>query len=310
MRPLQVLEIAEPANFDESAYLRANPDVLHAGRPAREHFEAHGIKEGRRQLTAAFVSGAYRKEKFNRFRHVLDLPVSVLQSGTFPIVTTERAYDLADYLAESANAEFGPFTEELEKKPDGLFLDIGCGFRERLFHNCLYLEVYPSVTADLIVEPNCTYPIKSGTLDGIGCFSVLEHTRKPWIVVAEIARMLKPAGFVFIDWPFLQPVHGFPSHYYNATREGLRTIFEDNGFAIDLVKTGGHETPAHTVNWIATEMLNRLPEEARERLGGKTFAELAAMSPDDPFWRGIVGALSDDAVSQFACGNMLIGRKA
>lgn len=135
---------------------------------------------------------------------------------------------------ESANPGFGPFDAEMKANPDKLYMDLGCGRREEKLDNCLYLEVYPSVSADFVVEPNCLYPIRSGSLDGIGCFAVLEHCRKPWQVVAEITRMLKPGGKAFIDWRFLQPVHGFPSHFFNTTREGLRSIFEDNGLAVEV----------------------------------------------------------------------------
>ena len=223
------VEIVTEDNFDPEAYLLANPDVLDAGLDPRRHYEEYGRHEERRQLSS---EGFSRRHKYARFRHLLAPPYDAQASETFPIVTSTAHFDLSSYAKESANPGFGPFDEVLAANPDKFYMDLGCGFRDKTFHNCLYLEVYNSRTADLIVEPNCLYPIRSGSLDGIGCFAVLEHTRKPWQVVGEMRRMLKPGGMVFIDWPFLQPVHGYPSHFFNATREGLRSVFEDNGFDV------------------------------------------------------------------------------
>jgi SAM-dependent methyltransferase len=198
----------------------------------------------------------------------------------------------------------------VERNPDGLFLDLGCGLRKVVYENCLYLEVYPSICADLIVAPDCTYPIKSSVLDGVGCFAVLEHTRKPWLVVEEIARMLKPGGRVYVDWPFLQPVHGFPSHYYNATREGLRAIFQDNGFKIDTLATFPFQTPDYTINWILSKFMRDLSNsERREKLLAMTVRELIEEPPGGECWRKILSTLPDEMLSEFACGNSLIGTK-
>jgi hypothetical protein len=138
----------------------------------------------------------------------------------------------------------------------------------------------------------------------------LEHTRKPWLVVQEIQRMLKRGGKAFIDWPFLQPVHGFPSHFFNATREGLRSLFEDNGFEIEIATTGPHETPAYTVNWILREMLARLPEgEAKNAFRTSTVGELSRIPPRSDFWLRIMSELPDPAIAEFACGNWLTAVK-
>jgi SAM-dependent methyltransferase len=303
-----VLEPASLDNLNEDAYLGANLDVKNAGMTAHEHFTKFGVREGRRQLASEYLENltSYRAAKFQKFKDILDLNNEALATATLPIAVG-RHLTLDDYQAESSGAGFGPFEDVIVANPGKLYLDIGCGFRDRVFLNCLYLEVYPSRTADLIVEPTCTYPIKSSTLDGIGCFAVLEHTRQPWLVVQEISRMLKPGGKVFIDWPFLQPVHGFPSHFFNATREGLRSIFEDAGFNVEIVATGAHQSPAWTVQWLLRDMLARLSDGslAKENFRKITVEELSKIPPDSDFWRQVLGELPDSAISEFACGNWL-----
>jgi SAM-dependent methyltransferase len=306
--PLVVLETPTDDGLDEDAYLAANPDVKAVGMNGLEHFLKHGKAEGRQQFSLQYLSNlaSYRTEKFRRFAATLDTDERGVPPASFPISIGDQYFSLTDYVYESAHPGFGPFDAEVEANPDKLYLDIGCGFRDTVYSNCLYLEVYPSRTADIVVAPTCLYPIKSSSLDGIGCFAVLEHTRKPWLVVQEIQRMLKPGGKAFIDWPFLQPVHGFPSHFFNATREGLCSLFEDTGFSIEYSATGAHQSPAYTVQWILREMLARLPPgAAKESFRNANVQTLSELSPQSDFWRKILLALPERAVSEFACGNWL-----
>jgi SAM-dependent methyltransferase len=303
-----LLEIATDENFDEAAYLAANPDVEASGIPARFHFEKVGRSEGRKQFTP---DRGERASKYHRLRHALASPYGDDPVGTFPIVTGTAHHDLSSYPRESANPSYASFDRAIASDPDGLYLDLGCGFRERTFDNCIYVEVYNSRSADLIVEPNCLYPIRDSVLNGIGCFAVLEHTRKPWQVVQEMRRMLKPGGRVFIDWPFLQPVHGYPSHFFNATREGLSSIFEDEGFSVDLCFTDVNQTAAYTINWILGAMAARLPAgRIRKDFLRMRVCDLIALDRNGPEWRGFVEALDEAAKEELACGNFLIATKA
>jgi SAM-dependent methyltransferase len=304
MTPVSVLVPVTFENFDPAAYLQANPDVAKAGVDPRKHFRKFGHREGRRQLNPDFQSAGaeMRRCKFARFKPYLDLEPG---ADTFP-VSVGRHYDLSEYQTEGANGDFGPFVQEVAAHPGLLYLDLGCGFRHTVYENCLYLEVYPSLTADLVVTPNTAYPIQDGTFDGIGCFAVLEHTRRPWELVQEIRRMLKPGGQVWIDWPFLQPVHGYPSHYFNATREGLRTTFEDAGFVLKSIDTWHFQGLDHTITWAMNELMRNLPPAARKRVGKMRVSDLLAHRPEDEFWRALVSLVDNATRERLACGNTLI----
>lgn len=266
---------------------------------------------GRRRSWVPFVMSIDGREKYRRFRDVLMPPLGAEVDGRFPLFATDKHFNLDDYQSESANHSVETFDDVVKALPDELFMDLGCGRRTHKFDNCLYVEVYPSISADLIVEPNCRYPIKNGSLRGIGCFAVLEHTRQPWVVVQEMWRMLKPGGQVFIDWPFLQPVHGYPSHFFNATREGLTTIFQDAGFNVDMAFTGAHQTAAYTVQWILGRFAHHLTDpELRHEFAQMRVSDLVSMSQQDPLWWKFLKALPEDAFSELACGNMLFATKA
>ncbi|UVO51814.1 class I SAM-dependent methyltransferase [Sphingomonas sp. SUN019] len=321
--PSPKFEPAIAENFDLDRYLAANPDVAQhvmSGGDGAAHFREFGLAERRRQMTAASFSSMKSRihRRYERFAPVLDASKGArgnfrfaAEKDAFPILYGASTYDLAAYDAESANAGFGPFVTEVEQNPDKLYADIGCGRRHTKSDNCLYIEVYPSVSADLIMEPGSRYPIASESLDGIGCFAVLEHVEEPWKVAEEFRRMLKPGGKVFIDWPFLQPVHGYPSHYYNATRAGLRRMFDD-GYDIELIDTLANQTPAHSITWYLSAMLSDLAQRdpaAHTRLLATPAGQLVAESPTGEFWTGLVASLSPEMVMTLACGNSLIARK-
>lgn len=321
MRDPTDFELATDANFVEALYLAANPDVARhvaAGGDAWKHFERHGRAEGRRQFTraAAGLPGTRGAAKYKLFAPILD--ASSGAGGTFRFLeTTESfpvgygaaAHELGEYAAESANPGLGDFVEAVRANPDKLYLDVGCGRRSRTFDNCLYLEVYPSASADLIIEPACRYPIADASLDGIGCFAVLEHMTEPWIAAEEFARMLKPGGIVYIDYPFLVPIHGYPSHYYNATRDGLARLF-DRGFERIRLATEPNQTPDHAISWQLAGLAEALTDDAlREELKAMSVGELIAQPPGGAFWKRVIAATPDKARSTFAAGNTLIARK-
>lgn len=315
------LEPATDANFDDQLYLAANADIarhpVYGSDPWR-HFDRHGRIEGRKQLTraAAGYPTTRRSAKYERFRHLLDPSRGaggafrfLGDDGSFPVSYGGTAHDLSDYDDESANPGLGDFVETVRLHPDRLYLDVGCGRRSRHFDNCLYLEVYPSISADLVIEPACRYPIADASLDGIGCFAVMEHMQEPWIAAEEFLRMLKPGGMVFIDYPFLVPVHGYPSHYYNATREGLARLF-DAGFERIKLATEANQTPDHAIHWQLNGLAEALADDGlRAELKAMSVAELMAQTPGSPFWQRVLAATPDSAISTYAAGNTLIARK-
>lgn len=64
-----------------------------------------------------------------------------------------------------------------------------------------------------------------GTFAHIECMSVLEHCRRPWLMAANLERMLEPAGTIFITVPFIWRVHGYPDDYWRFTVSGIKALF-------------------------------------------------------------------------------------
>jgi SAM-dependent methyltransferase len=321
MTSVAVLEIVTPDNWCADGYLLANPDLAAAaanGLDPFSHLQEYGLQERRLQFSRTFLNDRFNRGrlKYERFKTVLsDVRGAdgsfrfIHEAGAFPVHYGGSAYAFESYERESANLGLGEFNREIEANPDRDYLDIGCGLRNIIHDNCLYLEVYPSITADIIMEPACQYPIRSGSLDGISCLAVLEHVEKPWLVASEIHRMLKPGGLAFIDWPFLQPVHGYPNHYYNATRSGLEKMFSE-GFEHIVLDTYPNQTPEYVLGWLLREWSAALTsDDVRRDFGKMTVDQMIAAPPGSEFWKALLDASPDKAKMTFAAGNTLIARK-
>jgi hypothetical protein len=304
---IQVFEPATPETLNPRGYLLANMDLRRAfgddEAMAQRHFHEYGFKENRRQVTAVFLLS--QREKFVRFKALLP----ECDSKSFPVFFGQSFHTISEYAGESSNGTAGFWAAALGENPEKLYADIGAGLRSIVWPNCAYVEVYPSATADIVIEPNCKLPFKEASLDGIGCFAVLEHINKPWEMAFEFARVVKPGGKIFIDWPFLQPVHGYPSHYYNATREGLRSLFVEK-FDIDELYTGAWQGPDYTVSWVLNALLSSIKDDGlRTRLSQMTIGDLCKQQPQSEMWNTLLGSLDERSVSMLSCGNMLVATK-
>jgi SAM-dependent methyltransferase len=302
-----VFERATLDNFYAPSYVLANRDLESAFGDdkdlAERHLHEFGLQEHRRQVSAAFLKS--QREKFLRFK------ASLLECNAdcFPISFAKSLRQISEYDAESSNGTLSCWATELEANPNKLYADIGAGLRRIIWPNCAYVEVYPSITADILIDPDCKLPFRDASLDGIGCFAVLEHVNKPWVMAAEFARVVKPEGKIFIDWPFLQPVHGYPSHYYNATREGLHSLF-DGEFDVEELYTGANQGADFTVSWILNALLSGIThDDVRLEFSQMTIADLCKQSPQSEMWKKVLGALDDHSVSMLSCGNTLVGIK-
>jgi SAM-dependent methyltransferase len=315
---LAVMEPATRERFYAQGYIACNADLkkLKGTNPTfdeHDHFLKHGLREGRLQYTREFFSpdSSFRRRKFSRFGHIFsEPPVFMNAADSFPVRFGPGEVSLSSYDGESANGALEPFVRALEMQPGGSFMDLGCGFRDAMFSNCLYVEVYPSMTADTIVQPNVALPFKAESFDGVHCAAVLEHVRRPWEVVNEIHRVLKPGGKVYIDWPFLQPLHGYPNHHFNATSQGLAALFEDTGFKDRTVYRHPGQEADNTLLWILGWLRDGIQDPVlKQRFSAMTVDEVLKQTAATGLMTAITTSLTEDMRDRLACGNCLVATK-
>lgn len=61
--------------------------------------------------------------------------------------------------------------------------------------------------------------------DHIECISVLEHSRRPWLLAANLERLMTPGATLHLSVPFVWRVHSYPSDYWRFTVEAVRELF-------------------------------------------------------------------------------------
>jgi SAM-dependent methyltransferase len=131
----------------------------------------------------------------------------------------------------------------------GEVLDVGCGLMpyKRL------IEQAPSQAKRVtgVDLPNDRYqpdlvwdgqaiPLPDASVDSAMLTEVLEHCPDPQAVLTEVARVLRPGGFLFLTVPFIWPIHEVPHDEFRYTPYSLRRMLDRAGFGnVQIEATGG-----------------------------------------------------------------------
>jgi SAM-dependent methyltransferase len=82
-------------------------------------------------------------------------------------------------------------------------------------------------------------PFADGVFDGVLCTEVLEQSPRPWQIVRELARVLRPGGRLYVTAPFDWHFFDEPYDYFRFTTHGMRSLCEDAGLRVDVVEPVG-----------------------------------------------------------------------
>ena len=143
-------------------------------------------------------------------------------------------YSVHRLLGAAARRHLGSFA--------GRVLDLGCGdspYRECLPAGTLVIGVdrTPQRSVDVLAAGE-QLPFADAVFDGAMCTEVIAHSRRPWQVLAELARVLRPGATLYLTAPF--DWHKMPPHdYYRFTAAGLQTLLDDAGFDVEEVEEVG-----------------------------------------------------------------------
>jgi hypothetical protein len=95
--------------------------------------------------------------------------------------------------------------------------------RRKRYAHVLGVDMQAGVGVDVVAD------LEIAALDGawhhIECMSVLEHCKRPWLMAANLEKMLEAAGTIFIAAPFVWKVHGYPDDYWRFTISGVKSLF-------------------------------------------------------------------------------------
>jgi len=191
----------------------------------------------------------------------------------------------------------------MDKVPaTGVFLDLGCGIRrqEDIRENGLYLDAVHFRGVDM-VNTRSRLPLRNACVDAVVSLAVFEHLPDPFGMAAEIFRVLKPGGAIWIETAFMQPLHADPGHYFNMTGEAVRRVF--SAFAIDECGVLVHQHPSQSLRMQLEQALAYMRDgEWKQRLQQL----MQCLQSDAP---ALDNALGPIGRRNLAAGVYILGRK-
>jgi SAM-dependent methyltransferase len=185
----------------------------------------------------------------------------------------------------------------------GKVLDCGAGLKTLVSETIVNLEIIDMPSTD-VLGVGQSLPFRDGSFDAVFSFAVLEHVSDPFACAREMVRVLKPNGQLYLHVPFLQPEHGYPNHFYNMTREGLRNLFPDLIAVRHEVPESG--LPIFALHWIVSHYAAYLDEGAKEKFLSMTMRELISRQPVEYTGEEIVRSMAEAGKWVLACTTALL----
>lgn len=105
----------------------------------------------------------------------------------------------------------------------------------------------------------CTtnHSIPAASYDHIVCTEVLEHTLRPFEAVAEMRRILRPGGRLYLSTPFDLRIHGPLPDCWRFTEHGLRELLSE----FDILELNARANPHRPLMPIHYTVIAQRPTE-------------------------------------------------
>lgn len=218
-------------------------------------------------------------------------------------------FQIADWTDISAHAYDDVAARIIEevRKNGGKVLDCGAGLRSDVDETVICLDVAAFPTVDILAV-NQRLPFRDAVFDAVLSLNVLEHVTDPFTSASELVRVLKPHGRLYCCIPFLQPEHGFPHHYFNATRSGLRQLFSNDLDLIDHFVPGSGE-PVWSLQWFLSWYAKQLPVNERNTFLDLRMRDVVDRSMSELQREGWVTKLSSEGRWKLASTTAALFRK-
>jgi SAM-dependent methyltransferase len=100
------------------------------------------------------------------------------------------------------------------------------------------MDIHPGPTVDVVGDVHqLSDLVGPRTFDAVLSGAVLEHLAMPWLVAAEINRVLRPGGLAYHIAPQAWPVHEEPNDFWRFTDEALKLLFGER-FGFEVLSAG------------------------------------------------------------------------
>ena len=119
----------------------------------------------------------------------------------------------------------------------GKVIDVGAGSAK--YKTIILKKADAYLAFDVVAGDNIDHvgdvlnmPFANESFDTVISTQVLEHVEKPWVMIKEIERILKPNGICILTAPFLISYHPDPTDFFRYTESGIISLFKNEKFEI------------------------------------------------------------------------------
>lgn len=102
---------------------------------------------------------------------------------------------------------------------ESIDLDIGVAGKDALTH---------------VAKGEYEFGLEDDAFDVVVSGQVIEHVRKPWVWIRELARVCKPGGKVITVNPVSWPYHEAPVDCWRIYPEGMKALYDEAGLTVEL----------------------------------------------------------------------------
>jgi len=94
--------------------------------------------------------------------------------------------------------------------------------RRNLFSESVGIDMDAGKGVDLVLDLEESVP--PGEFSHIECTSVLEHSRRPWLMCANLERALIDGGTILVMVPWVWRFHAYPNDFWRMTPEAVKSL--------------------------------------------------------------------------------------
>ena len=95
------------------------------------------------------------------------------------------------------------------------------------------LDTMQGPNVDVVTADPYRFPLPDGAYDVVISGSTMEHVQSIWLWIVELARVLRPGGFLAIHTHWKFPLHQYPLDCWRIMPDGMKHLFDLTGVLSD-----------------------------------------------------------------------------
>ena len=182
-------------------------------------------------------------------------------------------------------------------------LEVGSGNMDLSIPNIIRMDVILTPHVDLVADVHAL-PFLPESLDFIFSLAVMEHIRNPFQASQSMYSVLKDGGYIYHECNFVFAYHGYPYHFFNATAEGMESVF--SGFEIKRQGVAPYQMPSFALQNVLSTYIHHLrhPEHGQDLRFIRQLKEIL-----DQDLQSFDAYFTEQAALNLAAGTYLVGQK-